>query len=192
LFVAINLPASVRDGIWEIAAPLRKAGYPFRWVHRDAMHLTLKFLGDVDSERVRRIEEELDRAVADSKRFVLPLGGFGTFPNPKRPRVVWLGCEGVPQFELLQHGVERAMQDLGFPSEGRPFRPHLTLGRVKRGASASTLRGLDEALAGLQYAAEPMVASVDLMESLLGVGPGGGARYERRYAGRRYAGELGD
>ncbi len=177
LFIAINLPASVRDEIWEVAEPLRDAGYPFRWVRRDAMHLTVKFLGDVESGRARRIQDELARVVEDRRRFALPLGGFGAFPSAKRPRVVWLGCEGVSQLELLQHGVERAMQELGFESEGRPFRPHLTLGRVKRGASASKLSGLEEALAALQYAAEPMVDSVDLMESHLGAGEGGGATF---------------
>lgn len=179
LFVAINVPSSVRSGIWETAAPLRDGGYPVKWVGRDGIHLTLKFLGEVEPARLERVEGELTAAILGTKQFPLPICGFGAFPTPARPRVVWVGCEGIAPLEILQHEVELAMQRSGFPAEARPFRPHLTLGRVKRGARSASLAGLGAELERLEFTAEPLVASVDLMQSRLSPG---GARYERLHA----------
>jgi 2'-5' RNA ligase len=142
LFLAINLPTDVRETLWEVAAPLRTARYPVRWVAAEAIHLTLKFLGDVDDMREDEIAAGVAAAVVGAKPFPLPVGGFGAFPSAQRPRVVWAGLEPVPSLELLQHRVEQEMERLGFPTEGRPFHPHLTLGRVKRDARPAALAGL--------------------------------------------------
>jgi 2'-5' RNA ligase len=91
--------------------------------------------------------------------------------------VVWVGCEALPPLELLQHRLEQEMERLGFAVEGRPFRPHVTLGRVEREARAAGLRGLGEALDGLNYAAQVTVGSLDLMQSEL---RRDGARYTVR------------
>ena len=98
----------------------------------------------------------------------LPVGEFGAFPTVERPRVIWVGCEGVPPLELLQHRLELGMEPLGFPIEGRAFRPHLTLGRVKKEARPSALRGLAPLLAGLDFQGETLVKSIELMESIQG------------------------
>jgi 2'-5' RNA ligase len=179
LFVAINLPGEVKREIWKAAAPLRSRSYPVRWVAPESIHLTLKFLGQVDAVREPEILGALGRAVEGARRFRLPLGGFGAFPSARQPRVLWVGCEGVPPLELLQHRVEREMERIGFPLEGRPFRPHLTLGRAARGARASEFRGLEEVIAGLSFAAYVVVESADLMESHL---TPEGARYVCRHA----------
>lgn len=178
LFVAINLPPELRRDLWEAAAPLRARDYPIRWVPPESMHLTLKFLGQVEDRRVAEIERGIDRAVGDARRFTLPIAGFGAFPSAARPRVVWVGCEAVPPLELLQHRVEQGMAVLAFPLEGRLFRPHLTLGRVARGAGASALASFPTALEPLEYFGEADVASVDLMESHL---EPTGARYAVRH-----------
>jgi 2'-5' RNA ligase len=179
LFIAINLPADVRETLWEVAAPLRAARYPVRWVPADSIHLTLKFLGDVDATREAEITSGVAAAVTGAKPFALPVGGFGAFPSAQRPRVVWAGLEPVPPLELLQHRVEQEMERLGFPTEGRPFHPHLTLGRVKRDARAPALAGLVTDLDSLVYETEVSVESVDLMESTL---TPQGARYTQRHA----------
>ncbi len=177
LFIAVNLPQQVRRGMWEAAESLRARSYPIRWVPPDSLHLTLKFLGEVAAEREEEIVGGIRRAVKGTKPFTLPIAGFGAFPSPVRPRVVWVGCEGVPSLELLQHRVEQEMDRLGFPVEGRPFHPHLTLGRVKRGVKQQTLAGFAADLGPLEYAAEVLVESVDLMQSEL---MRDGARYTRR------------
>ncbi|GBD31137.1 MAG: RNA 2',3'-cyclic phosphodiesterase [Gemmatimonadales bacterium] len=179
LFVAINLPAEVKGEIWRAAEPLRVKRYPVRWVAPESIHLTLKFLGEVDAAREPQIVGALLRAVEGARRFRMLLSGFGAFPSVKQPRVLWVGCEGVPSLELLQHQVELEMEQIGFPLEGRPFRPHLTLGRVARGAKVSEFRGLEEVMAGLSFAADVVVESADLMESHL---TPQGARYVRRHA----------
>ena len=179
LFIAINLPAGVRETLWEVTAPLRAVRYPVRWVAADAIHLTLKFLGELEAAREDEIAGGIAAAVGGAKPFPLPVGGFGAFPSAQRPRVVWAGLEPVPPLELLQHRVEQEMERLGFPTEGRPFHPHLTLGRVKRDARPAALGGLATDLDSLVYETEVSVESVDLMQSTL---TPRGARYTRRHA----------
>jgi 2'-5' RNA ligase len=167
LFVAVNLPADLRQALWDAAGPLRQRDYPVRWVAASAMHLTLKFLGEVDEGRAGELARSVSAVAGGARRFTLPLGGFGAFPVAEHPKVVWAGCDAVPPLELLQHDVERAMHDLGFPLEGRPFRPHLTLGRVKDGAKRRDFAGFAATLNTLRFAGEAMVTSVDLMQSTL-------------------------
>jgi 2'-5' RNA ligase len=167
LFVAINLPEEVRQGLWEATQPLRAVSYPIRWVAPESIHLTLKFLGEVAPERETEIGAALERAAEGTKPFTVGIEGFGAFPTTERPRVVWSGCEGVPPLELLQHRLEQQMEGLGFPIEGRPFHPHLTLGRVKRNAKRSDLEGFAAALEPLVYGTEVTATSLDLMQSTL-------------------------
>ena len=89
------------------------------------------------------------------------------FPDYQRPRVLWAGVAPDPAVELLQHGVEQAFAPLGFPTEARAFRPHVTLGRATRDARPRDFAGLAEALAGLEFSATVTVADVDLMQSTL-------------------------
>jgi 2'-5' RNA ligase len=179
LFIAINLPTDIRQALWEVAAPLRAAKYPIRWVTSEAIHLTLKFLGEVGAEREDEIAAGIAAAAEGAKPFTLPVDGFGAFPSAQRPRVVWAGLEPVPPLELLQHRMEQEMERAGFPTEGRPFHPHLTLGRAKRDARPAALEGLATDLDSLVYQAEVSVESVDLMQSTL---TAQGARYARRQA----------
>lgn len=177
LFVAVNLPGSVRHALGRATAALRSQRFPIKWVDPDNVHLTLKFLGDVEDGREAEILDGLGSSCDGARQFVLPVGGFGAFPSARRPRVVWVGCETVPALELLQHQVERAMAELGFPLEGRPFRPHLTLGRAR--GRPQEMPGLAPTLDELAFHDEFLVESVDLMQSTL---TAAGARYARRHA----------
>lgn len=179
LFAAINLPGSTRRAIWDAAAPLRAARYPVRWVDPDAIHLTLKFLGEVEDAREADVRCGLVAAAAGAKAFPLALEGFGAFPTPQRPRVIWVGCEAAPPLELLQHRLEQEMARIGFPLEGRPFQPHLTLGRAKRDSHPREFAGIAEQLDALPFTADVTARSLDLMQSTLGAG---GAQYARRHA----------
>ena len=150
-----------------------------RWTRAEAIHLTLKFLGDVEGKREREIISAVESTMAGAPRFVLPIGGFGAFPSGERPRVFWVGCEPVPALELLQDRLERQMASIGFPIEGRPFRPHLTLGRVRRDAKPAAVRILNPTMDELSYGTEINVESVELMESELN---STGARYVVRHS----------
>ncbi len=178
LFIAINFPDAMRKSLWTETAPLREIGYPVKWVEADNIHMTVKFLGDTDESRFDEVRAGLVKAVGDTKAFCLPIGQFGAFPSPKRPRVLWVGCENLPVLELLADAVEREMSQLGFAPEkgGHAFRPHVTIGRVRRDARPAALRGLAKHLEGLEFFEEPPVDSVDLMRSRLG---SQGPRYER-------------
>lgn len=179
LFLALNLPDAIRQAVWEAAEPLRRRAYPVRWVGPGAIHLTVKFLGEVDAGREAGVVEAMERATAEARPFALHLSGFGAFPVPERARVIWVGCEPEAPLELLQHRVEVEMERVGFPIEGRAFHPHLTLGRASRGARPSDFRGLGRDLEDVEYTAEVHVESLDLMESTL---TPKGAQYARRAA----------
>jgi RNA 2',3'-cyclic 3'-phosphodiesterase len=165
-FLAVNFSNELRAAIWRAVAPLREGAFPVKWVQPELIHLTVKFLGDVAPDAGDAIISSLQQATAGIKAFELPMGGLGAFPNPDRPRVVWIGCEPVPALEILQDRVEREMERLGYPLEGRPFRPHVTIGRVRRDVRAEW-RGFAGALEAIDFESGSYVASVDIMHSAL-------------------------
>ncbi len=184
LFVAVNLPPGERRAAYAATRHLRAGHLPVKWVAEDALHITLKFLGEVGEERTAGIAAALTDAVRAVRPFEVALGGFGVFPDHQRPRVFWLGVEAHPALELLANDVERAMGGLGFESELRPFQPHLTIGRTRKDAHASAFRDLAVLTADLDYAAVLRVESVDLMESTLGPqGPSYRVVHRARLAG---------
>ena len=103
-----------------------------RWTDPRSIHLTLKFLGEVDEERRQELVQALAEAVEGRGAPILGLGGLGGFPNRKRPRVLWVGLKEEGRLlPPLQAAVESAAATLGWEREGRPFQPHLTVGRVR-------------------------------------------------------------
>lgn len=181
LFVALNLPPAVRDALWAAATPLRELGLPVHWVRGDGIHVTLKFLGEVGDDREGELAAAFGRAAAGTRALTLALEGFGVFPDFQRPRVVWAGIAPEPGLEILQHRVEQEFAPLGFPTEARPFRPHVTLGRARRDARPRDFAGLESALARLEFAQTALVSALDLMQSTLG---SGGAVYNVRHSER--------
>ena len=181
LFVALNFPPLVREALWAATAPLRDLGLPVKWVRGEAVHLTLKFLGDVADEREPEVVAALTRAAAGARTLSLVLGGFGVFPDFRRPRVVWVGIAPEPGLEILQHRVEQEFAPLGFPTEARPFRPHITLGRAARDARPVAFSGLEAVLDRLEFAETALVSALDLMQSTL---QSGGPVYHVRHSER--------
>lgn len=111
---------------------LRGCGAEVGWTAIPSIHLTLKFLGEVDPEVIPKLAELLEAVSESEHGFELRLHGLGCFPNPKSPRVIWCGIDGDTDALLrLQQKVETACSTFGFPPEDRAFKPHLTLGRVK-------------------------------------------------------------
>ncbi len=181
LFIALNLPAAVRQALWQTVAPVRDRGLPVKWVRPDGIHLTLKFLGDVVEEQDADVRAALGRAARGARPLPLAFAEFGVFPDFQRPRVVWAGITADSGLEILQHRVEQEFAPLGFPTEGRPFRPHVTLGRAGREARPRDFAGLETALGALRFEAAVVVESVDLMQSTL---QSGGAVYQVRHSER--------
>lgn len=137
-FIAVEIPLEIREAACKAIAPLQQGlGSAVRWVPIDNMHLTLKFLGDVAPTNVELLSEML-RAEADLfPCFDLHVSGLGSFPNLKRPRVIYIGIQAPATLEVLQRGIDSAARRLGYESEERGFSPHLTIGRVKYASRAT-------------------------------------------------------
>lgn len=176
LFVAINLPADVRAGLLAAIEPLRDAAPRLSWARDEQLHLTIKFLGEQPETLATELESRLAATAARNGAPLLRLGGVGAFPNFSAPRVVWLGVAPEPRLELIHHEVELACAELGLPVDGRPFRPHITLARVRdtQRADRAMLRGLSEAAQRVEFESEVIGHSIDLMQSEL---LRGGARH---------------
>jgi 2'-5' RNA ligase len=149
-FIAIELDEELKGNLRRLQAHLDEQVSPrsVRWVRPEGIHLTLKFLGDTPADRVEEIGAALTRATDGFAPFTFTVGGLGCFPNARQPRVVWVGLhEPTGVLADLQGAIESQVAPLGFPTEKRPFRPHLTLGRVQRRASKSEVREIGEAVA---------------------------------------------
>lgn len=132
-FIAIHLPDDVKEYLGNLTDKLAETVPPrtVRWVRPDRMHLTLRFLGDTDVALLPALERALDATAAQHRPFTLQLNGFGCFPNCRRPRVLWAGVDGdLAQAAGVKAALDTALAPLGWEEEDRPFRPHLTLGRV--------------------------------------------------------------
>jgi len=131
-FVALELGVEVREVIEKLTASLRPRVSGARWVRPDAVHLTLRFLGDTPPARIEQLLPPLAAAAAGCEPIEARLAELGTFPGPgKPPRVLWLGIRLPTPALALQATCERAAVTVGFPPEERPFRGHLTLARFR-------------------------------------------------------------
>lgn len=142
-FIAIDIPEDVRAAIAEAQARLKRAsrncGMKVSWAKIENVHLTLQFLGYVEEPVVPKISEALAVVAKQHEPFDVPVRGAGAFPDARRPRVLWVGCDDVAitgarhavPLRDLAHAVQEAMQQFGFEPEHREFSAHLTLGRIK-------------------------------------------------------------
>ena len=137
LFVAIDLPPDLIEALLKLQDRLREAR-PVRWVKPAHMHLTLQFLGAVPLTQIDPLTAALEKNISGQKRpFGLVTAGIGVFPSLKRPRVIWAGIAGdVPALNALQAGVVQATEAMGISSDKRPYKAHLTLGRVDKRAKS--------------------------------------------------------
>ena len=170
-FIAIELPTELVKRLKDFQAGLGPGRLQYvKWVDPASIHLTLKFLGDVDPGRLEAVKESAAAAVASHSPFKLTTGRTGFFPGPQRARVFWLGLEGdTGELGRLQKDIDIAMSKLGFESENRPFTAHLTLARLREGcSSAQRLEFAGLAGPALFKAGPPVqVQTVALMRSRL-------------------------
>lgn len=139
LFVALTLPENVRDVLARLARPLPG----ITWTRPDQLHVTLRFLGDVPTERHEAILTRL--ATVQVASFILPLEGVGSFPPGRPPQVLWLGTgSGHPRLFQLRQRLDDTLLAAGLPLDVRTFHPHVTLARVKTSAAASATHWLRE------------------------------------------------
>ncbi|MCU0229928.1 MAG: RNA 2',3'-cyclic phosphodiesterase [Acidobacteria bacterium] len=135
LFLAVPAPPAVRDALasWVRAARHRADGW--RWVDPALLHVTLRFLGEVDAAQFELLVPAARTVAREAPRHRVAVRGWGVFPGPSRPRVLWAGLAGdLEPLLRLAAGLEQAARSLGHPPEERGFRAHLTLARAARDA----------------------------------------------------------
>lgn len=176
LFVAVPVPDDVREAVRELLDPLRSG--PFarsaRWVHLDTLHLTLRFLGDVDPALAGRVPAAVHEALDGASAFDVRLGGAGSFPpSGRKIRALWLGIlQGADELGGLARSLDAPLASLGWPPDDRPYRPHLTIARTDSTAvreSALVAQALQAAADGWETAFR--ATSAVLYRSFLGGGP---------------------
>lgn len=161
-FIAIALDREIAARLDALQQEWRQMGAPVSWVRPEGMHITLKFLGDVPEDRIPAIGAALTSLAARHAPFDLVIAGTGTFPSTGRPRVLWAGLrQGIAAVRALAGDVEDTLAALGFPCEPRPFRPHLTLGRVKAPGE------MDALLAGVRAHADDLFGTMPVREIIL-------------------------
>jgi 2'-5' RNA ligase len=176
LFVAVPVPAATRDACRALIEPVRTLpfGRSARWVQLETLHVTLRFLGDTDPDRVPAVIDAVRQGVGRRPRFEVRLGGAGSFPpDARKIRALWLGItEGADALAAIVVDLGRALAPLGWDDEGRAFRPHLTVARTDATGirdAALTAQALEAAAAEWSTGFE--ADRVVLFRSHLGGGP---------------------
>lgn len=138
-FIAISLPDPVRDFLVRIQKELQAGGFEQElgregrviWARPKTLHLTIRFLGELTEEQATQVRAAMDEVAAAAAPFQLRLSGLGSAPKLRAPRVLWADLADCPDLTALEQGLSGRLAELGFRAEDRPYRPHLTLARVK-------------------------------------------------------------
>jgi RNA 2',3'-cyclic 3'-phosphodiesterase len=166
-FVAVEVPEEVREAVARAREELRRAEADVKWVEPGNLHLTLKFLGELEAPALARLFEALGAAAARRPRMRLAFEGLGFFPG-----VLWAGCAGdLEPLAGLAEAVERAAESVGVPREGRPFTAHLTIGRVKSRRNEGRLRAAVEERRGIALGTAEVGAFALMTSTLTPSGP---------------------
>jgi len=165
-FIAVDIPDSIREKIARLQAKLKEKKANVKWVRPQTIHITLKFLGDVEEERIDEIGEAIERAVKGFQPFTAFVGGAGRFPNDRKPRVLWVGVKkGGNALSELADRIENECAQLGFEKGKRKYSAHLTLGRVR---SSKNIGSVVEAMNSMEFeggffeASEVLIMKSDL------------------------------
>ncbi len=131
-FIAVEIDKTNKQRLSKLISDLKKSNTDIKWVSEHQMHLTLKFLGNIEQDRVQVISDALKSIADNFKGFDIRLSKIGAFPNLRRPRVIWLDIDkGAEELKSLSSKIEIELEKIGFKKEKREFKSHLTLGRVR-------------------------------------------------------------
>jgi RNA 2',3'-cyclic 3'-phosphodiesterase len=170
-FIAIELPEEVKCGLLMLQNRLKSVDPDCaKWVAPSGIHLTLKFLGNVNSDKIDSVIQAMRQAAKSVSPFHLELNGLGAFPNLRRVQIVWAGIIGdLDTLNTLQSNLETALIPSGFQPEKRPFTPHLTLARMRDNATPLQRQTLGEAISKTKFESQMIiqVRCLSLMKSQL-------------------------
>lgn len=139
-FIAIELPQEIKDFLSSIQEQLKSTAADIKWVAPQNIHLTLKFLGEVDDKKLEKIMDILKYISKDKNAFYIRLSSVGAFPKTNFPRVIWIGLDkGDEETKQIAKALEEEIAKIGIPKEARPFSSHITIGRVRSGLNRDKL-----------------------------------------------------
>jgi len=170
-FIAVELPDELKLALTRLQSQLKSGReYPVKWVDPYSVHLTLKFLGNIDVARIGEITGAIETSAQGIPPFQVAVGGRGVFPGLRRVQVAWGGLGGdIDRLSQLKQRIESNLVPLGFVAESRPFKPHLTLARVRERASPEERESFGRLItdASIQDKYSFNVDAVSLMKSQL-------------------------
>jgi len=173
-FIAIELSPDLRKRLGSLEEQLKSSGADVKWVESKNIHLTLKFLGEIDNKTIEKIIKIMEDIAVKEKPFYIRLFSPGAFPKINSPRVIWIGIDkGDSETKQIAKILEEETAKVGIPQENRPFSSHITLGRVKSGLNREKLVKNLENLASKPPEDSPefLVTKITLFKSTLA--PGG-------------------
>ncbi len=166
-FIAVEIDSTNKQKLSELITLLKKTDTDVKWVNENQMHLTLKFLGNIEETKVGEVSRTLESITKDFKEFYISLFKIGAFPNINKPRVIWISLdEGKDILKLLADRIDSVLEKIGFAKEKREFNAHLTLGRVKSLKNISQLTELIQKTA-FQSQDKIKISSLILFQSTL-------------------------
>ena len=140
-FIAIELSEEIRSSLAQIESHLKYSGADVKWVEKDNIHLTLKFLGEISEEKLKQVIAALEIIGKETNPFEISIKDIGAFPKIDYPRVIWVGLDkGVNESKELAEKIDDALSKIGFQKETRAFTAHLTIGRVKSSKNKEALK----------------------------------------------------
>jgi 2'-5' RNA ligase len=188
-FIAIDISTEIQSKLDDVSIELQRRlqNIPVRWVPVEKIHLTLKFLGDVSISNLEMLEAIIHTEVSSHSVFEISVGELGAYPTNRRPRVLWVAVQAPPELNSIQHAIDIETARLGYAREKRSFSPHLTIGRVSRGANSTEIRKVSEVLASytVGFLGASWVRSVHLVKSDL---KPGGAVYTKLFTANLVSG----
>jgi 2'-5' RNA ligase len=163
-FICLEIPALIKERISRLQDTLRQIEAQISWTRPENIHLTLKFLGNIEASRIDRVGKALKIAANGIPSFEVTVSGAGCFPSARSPRVLWVGSSNTPEpLQRLYSNIEDELSRVGFDREKRKFSPHLTIGRVRTPHNSARVA---ESLIAAGFESEPFTArEVILMRS---------------------------
>jgi 2'-5' RNA ligase len=166
IFISVDLPATIKAEVSAFQEAFKETRASIKWARPESLHLTLKFLGEIDKARLSEIKDVVSTLTGRHRRMTLSLNGIGVFPNLSNPRIFWVGLGGeTEKFASLAEEIDLGISALGFPREDRSYNPHLTIGRFKspHGASELISQARQYPLPELTFS----ISEVNIMRSIL-------------------------
>jgi RNA 2',3'-cyclic 3'-phosphodiesterase len=170
-FIAVDFPPEMLEKIGEISTFFRQktSENALKWVETGNLHLTLKFIGEINDNTLEQVEHTLSHSLNGQKAFEIQVSGLGMYPNKMAPRVIWLGITGGDPLVKIHHILDKNLAVLDIKPEGRALSPHLTIARVRKNVDKATAKKIGDTLA--QFKVESLgtitIDRVHLYQSIL-------------------------